>query len=240
VGEEVQLFDTSLYQELISERQILALTDLINHVDDPVREPQVTRLLENFVASNPNILYLTAVGPGGKGTGAGNFRPIRILRWQGAAARLFRLFAIRCLPQRTPGHRRRQPACVRHGHSLHVNDKFSGMLAAVVSLDSILNRLVETSVRGRTVFVVDHAGHVIAHPDSRHFVPGSDLRTKFVIVAQVSALPKDLRTTETVQRFNTIEDGKSAEMIGTYSTIPDLGWAVVAQRSSKKLAKTRA
>ena len=74
VGEEIQLFDANLYQQLISERQILALTGLLDSVDDPVKAPQVTRLLENFVASNPNILYLTAVGKDGKGSGAGNFR----------------------------------------------------------------------------------------------------------------------------------------------------------------------
>jgi hypothetical protein len=34
VAEEVQLFDTNLYQQLISERQILALTDLIDKVED--------------------------------------------------------------------------------------------------------------------------------------------------------------------------------------------------------------
>src|SRR5689334_8448500 len=33
VGEEIQLFDSNLYQQLISERQILALTDLIDKVD---------------------------------------------------------------------------------------------------------------------------------------------------------------------------------------------------------------
>ena len=43
-------------------------------MDDPVKAPQVTRLLENFVASNPSILYLTAVGQDGKGSGAGNIR----------------------------------------------------------------------------------------------------------------------------------------------------------------------
>src|ERR1700756_1159700 len=67
VGEEIQLFDSNLYQQLISERQILALTGLLDHVNDPVRGPQVTRLLENFVASNPNILYLTAVGTDARG-----------------------------------------------------------------------------------------------------------------------------------------------------------------------------
>src|SRR6267378_6106812 len=37
VGEEIQLFDTNLYQQLISERQILALTDLIDKVEDTQR-----------------------------------------------------------------------------------------------------------------------------------------------------------------------------------------------------------
>src|ERR1019366_4351178 len=36
VGEEIQLFDANLKQQLISERQILALTGLLNRVDDPV------------------------------------------------------------------------------------------------------------------------------------------------------------------------------------------------------------
>src|SRR5579885_440311 len=44
VGQEIQLFDINLYQQLISERQILALTGLLDHVNDPVRGPQVTRL----------------------------------------------------------------------------------------------------------------------------------------------------------------------------------------------------
>src|SRR5665213_3041276 len=74
LGEEIQQFDTNLYQQLISERQILALTGLIDKVDSSENAPQVSRVLENFVASNPNILYLTAVGKEAKGTGAGNFQ----------------------------------------------------------------------------------------------------------------------------------------------------------------------
>src|SRR3984957_13160059 len=46
VGEEIQLFDANLYQQLISERQIMALTGLLDRAQDPVRAPQVTRLLE--------------------------------------------------------------------------------------------------------------------------------------------------------------------------------------------------
>ena len=114
---------------------------------------------------------------------------------------------------------------------LEMNDHFSGMLAAVVSLDGILRRLKETSVRGRVVFIVDHGGHIVAHPDTRQFVPGADARPSSAVVSQVAWAPKVLRTTETLRRFATQDNGHQAEMVGTYSTIPDLNWAVVAQRS---------
>src|SRR5713226_8191952 len=45
LAEEVQLFESNLHQQLISQRQILALTGLIEDVDDPVRAPQVTRIV---------------------------------------------------------------------------------------------------------------------------------------------------------------------------------------------------
>jgi HD-GYP domain-containing protein (c-di-GMP phosphodiesterase class II) len=231
VGQEIQLFDINLYQGLISERQILALTGLLDRVNDPVRGPQVTRLLENFVASNPNILYLTAVGTDAKGAGAGNFRadqdPFVGKALQRAFAACLQSVVFRSEPLALGPENR--PAFVM-AIPLAVGEQFSGMLAAVVSLDSVLRRLEETSVRGRTVFVVDHSGRVIAHPDARRFVPGTDLRGSY-IVAQASGLPKDLRTTATVQRFSDIEQGHNTELIGTYSTIPDLAWTVIAQRS---------
>jgi HD-GYP domain-containing protein (c-di-GMP phosphodiesterase class II) len=109
-------------------------------------------------------------------------------------------------------------------------NNFTGMLAAVVSLDPILKRLQDASVRGRTVFVVDHFGHIVAHPDTRHFVPGEDLSEKSHLVGTVKALPKELRNTETV-RFTEKENNRPIEIVGTYSTFPEVNWAVIAQRS---------
>jgi HD-GYP domain-containing protein (c-di-GMP phosphodiesterase class II) len=235
VGEEIQLFDANLYQQLISERQILALTDLIDKVDDAQRAPQLTRVLENFVASNPNILYLTAVGKNATGTGAGNFQanqdPFVSKALQRAFTTCLQSLIFRSDPLAIGSENR--PALVM-AVPLQVNDQFSGMLAAVVSLDGILRRLQETSVRGRVVFVVDHGGHIVAHPDTRQFVPGADARPGSAVVTQVMGIPKGLRTTETLRRFTLQENGRQAEMVGTYSTIPDLNWAVVAQRSLDK------
>lgn len=233
IGEELQIFDTSLYQQLISERQILAVTGLLDQVDDPVKAPQVTRLLENFVASNPNLLYLTAVGRAGKGAGAGNISPEQDPFVGNSLQRAFKA-SVQSVVFRgdplalAPDNR---PAFVM-AIPLMVDDEFTGMLAAVVSLDGILHRLSEASVRGRVLFVVNRSGKVIAHPDTKQFVPGADLRSSSYVVAQVVALPAALRAaTETVRHVITKENGQNDEVIGTYSTVPDLGWAVIAQRN---------
>ncbi len=236
LAQEIQLFESNLTQQLTSERQILALTGLIENVEDPAAEPKVTRLLENFVESNRDtFIYLTAVGKSGKGTSAsqGNFRAEQDPFVAKALRRAFET----CQQPQVPKYRsdplalapENRPAFVVAIPLRDVNENFTGMLAAVVSLDSILHRLQEASVRGRTVFLVDHNGRIVAHRNSKDFVPGADA-TGNTLVAKVKALPNELRNTETV-RFAETENKRPVEMIGTYSTLSELNWAVIAERS---------
>ena len=238
LAQEIQHFESNLTQQLLSERQILDLTGLIDNVEDPAAEPKVTHLLENFVESNPNtFIYLTAVGKSGRGTSAsqGNFRAeqdpfvakalqrafVTCLQSQQLQVTKFRSDPLALAPDN-------RPAFVVAVPLKDVNDNFTGMLAAVVLLDPILRRLQDASVRGRSVFIVDHDGHIVAHHDTKSFVPGADARDN-PLVAQVRALPRDLRNTATM-RFTDIVKKHSVEMIGTYSTFPELNWAVIAQR----------
>jgi putative nucleotidyltransferase with HDIG domain len=235
LAQEIQFFEANLTQQLISERQILALMGLIENVEDPVAEPKVTRLLENFADSNRNtFLYLTAVGKSGKGTSAsqGNFHaeqdPFVAKALQRAFATSMQSVKFRSDPLALAPDNR--PAFVIAVPLKDINNNFTGMLAAVVSLEPILRRLQDASVRGRTVFVVDHYGHIVAHPDTKNFVPGTDVSGNSQVVAQIRALPQELRNTETI-RFTEKEKSRLVEMIGTYSTFPEVNWAVVAQRS---------
>ena len=239
LAQEIQLFEANLTQQLLSERQILALTGLIDNVEDPSAEPKVTRLLEEFVSSNRStFLYLTAVGKSGKGTSAsqGNFRAeqdpfvaralqrafVTCLQSQQLQVVKFRSDPLALAPEN-------RPAFVVAVPLEDVNRNFTGMLAAVVSLDTIVRRLQEASVRGRTVFLVDHNGHLVAHWDTKNFVPGADVSGN-ALVARVKALPQELRNTETVG-FTQRDKKHATEMIGTYSTFPEVNWAVIAQRS---------
>ncbi len=234
MADEINLFESNLTQQLISQRQILTLTGLIQDVEDPPAQPKVSRLLENFLASNPNtFLYLTAVGRTGKGSAAaqGNFRPEQDPFVSRAMQRAFfaceQALKFRSDPLALAQEDNR-PAFVI-AVPLKVEDQFTGMLAAVVSLDPLLHRLQETSVRGRTVFIVDRYGHAVAHPFSHDFVPGTDMSAS-KIVEQIRSLPQDLRATATVS-FTLKVKNHEVEMIGTYSSMPELNWAVVAQRS---------
>jgi putative nucleotidyltransferase with HDIG domain len=235
LSQEVQFFEANLTQQLISQRQILDLTGLSENVQDPVAEPKVTRLLENFVESNRNtFIYLTAVGRDGKGTSAsqGNFRaeqdPFVAKALQRAFVSCMQSTKFRSDPLALAPDNR--PAFVIAVPLKDLRDNFTGMLAAVVSLDPILHRLQDSSVRGRTVFVVDHYGHIVAHPDTKNFVPGEDLSDKSTLVAKIKSLPKELRNTETL-RFPEKDKSRPIEMVGTYSTFPEVNWAIVAQRS---------
>jgi HD-GYP domain-containing protein (c-di-GMP phosphodiesterase class II) len=110
--------------------------------------------------------------------------------------------------------------------------EFAGMFAAVVSLDNVQALLRDASEHNRTVYVVDAHGRIVAFPDSEQYVPGRDVTSIFPLARQVADLPKDVRTTLNTKFVLPGKDKRHPiEMIGTYSPIPELRWAVIAQRS---------
>lgn len=235
---EVSLYDSSLHQQLISQREVLALTGLIRNVEDPKRAPQVMALLENLIGTNPNILYVTAIGKTAKGQRAGDSRadtdPFVSKALQRAFASAIQRLEFHSDP--VAHGPENQPAIVV-AIPLFVGEEFSGMLAAVISLDSVMNRLKDLSTRGRDVYLVDRDGRIVAHPDTRRFVPGTDVSAGVNIVAQFKELrPEERRATQTAE-FTMQEQGRTVEMLGTFSPVPDLHWAVIAQR---KLENARA
>ena len=240
LAQEVQSFEANITQQLTSERQILALSGLIDNVEDAASEPKVTRLLENFVDTNRRtFMYLTAVGKTGKGTSAsqGNFRAEQDPFVAKALQRAFvtcmqseQLHAVKFRSDPIALAPDNEAAFVIAVPLKDLSDNFTGMLAAVVSLGPISRRLQEASVRGRTAFVVDHTGHIVVHPYPQEFVPGADVSGSSKVVEQIRALPQELRNTATI-RFTEKIKNRQVEMIGTYSTMPEVDWAVIVQRS---------
>ncbi|HEV3253450.1 MAG TPA: HD domain-containing phosphohydrolase [Candidatus Acidoferrales bacterium] len=231
-GETLEI-ESNLRQQLISLRQVLALTGWIQNVSDPAFTPQLTRLLQNYIENNPNILYVTALGKEARGQSAGSIRAddpfVDVDLKRSFTASVQQLNSVSGTFALGKDNRPVMVISV----PLVSDGQFTGMLAAVVSLDRVLARLQDASVRDRLVYIVDKDGHIIVHPNTGEVVPGLDVSSKYSIVNQFKELPQELRATETT-RFSVAENGRATEMIGTYSTIPELRWAVIAQRSLEK------
>ena len=233
LASETLLFEQNLREQLLSQRQVLALTGWISNVDDPSHAPQLARLLQSFVENNPNILYVTVVNQQAKGQSAGSFSvdpdPFVGVALKRAFQASFQ--GLNYVSEPFALGKDNRPALVV-AVPLSSGGQFSGMLAAVVSIDRLTDRIRDASVRERLVFIVDGHGHIVAHPDTRDVVPGRDVTSMSAVVRHLKELPQELHTTETMH-FSMTEPGKKnpVEMIGTYSTIPELGWAVIAERS---------
>src|ERR1700724_859753 len=67
LANETLQFEQNVREELLGQRQVLALTGWNQDVDDPTHAAQVSRLLEDFAENNQNILYVMAVNKEAKG-----------------------------------------------------------------------------------------------------------------------------------------------------------------------------
>ncbi|HKD64297.1 MAG TPA: HD domain-containing phosphohydrolase [Candidatus Acidoferrales bacterium] len=232
LASETVQFESSLREQLFSQRQLLALTGWIQNVDAPAHAPEITRLLQNIVENNPQILYVTAVNTQAKGESAGSFRADADPFVEVALKRAFTasIQGLNYVSEPFGVGQDNRPALVV-SVPLLAEGQFTGMFASVVSIDHLLGRLRDASVRDRTVFIVDVHGHIVAHPNTNEMVPGRDLSTTSPLVTKFKDLPQELRATETMHFSLPVKNkNRKVEMIGTYSTIPELRWAVIAER----------
>jgi len=233
LASETLQFEQNLREQLLSQRQVLALTGWIQNVDDPAHAPQLVRLLQNFVENDGNLLYVTAVNQHAKGQSAGSFRADQDPFVEVALKHAFTasIQGLNFIGEPFAMGKDNRPALVM-AVPLFSDGQFTGMLASVVSLDRLQARLRDASVRNRTVFIVDVHGHIVGHPNTLELVPGRDVSSSSPVVQHFKELPQELRATETMHfPLYSKAVNRNVEMIGTYSTIPELRWAVIAQRS---------
>ena len=233
LASETLQFEQNLRAQLLSQRQVLALTGWIHNVDDSAHAPQLARLLQNFVENDQNLQYVTAVNQQAKGQSAGSFRADQDPFVGVALKRAFTasIQGLNFVSEPFALGKNNRPALVL-SVPLFSDGQFTGMLASVVSLDQLQARLRDASVRERTVFIVDVHGHIVDHPNTLDMVPGRDVSSSSLVVNNFKELPQELRATETMHfPLYSKSENRNVEMIGTYSTIPELRWAVIAQRS---------
>ncbi|MGA8525983.1 MAG: HD domain-containing phosphohydrolase, partial [Candidatus Sulfotelmatobacter sp.] len=105
--------------------------------------------------------------------------------------------------------------------------RFLGMVGAVVDLQFLIRRLQEVSGGGLIPYVVDAQGRLVAAGTSQ-YVTGQDMKSLEIVRNFVDEGNKaQLAATK---EFGVREGKNSVEMLGTYSPVTALDWAVVVQK----------
>ncbi len=194
-----------------------------------VESPQLQALLEKFVSFSSDVAYATLLNSESKGISAGRVVPDVFLQKE-----LERAFAASREGRIYNG----QPLSIGGGQNSRTimlvstpviaGGEFVGMAAAFVDLQFLINRLRDANQGGLVTYVVDRQGRLVAGA-TKDYATGQDM-TGIEIVKNFVDEGGKARLVPT-KEF-TIKDGDhKAKMLGTYSPVSSLDWAVVAQKT---------
>ncbi len=196
-----------------------------------IEVPELRALLENFVSSDSDeIAYATLLNSEAKGIFTGRIAPDaflqRELQHAYDAARDGRAYngqALQIEDGKTPR------TVVLVSSPVSYGGHFLGMVGAVVDLQFLIRRLQEVSASGGGLipYVVDAQGRLVA-AGTPQYVTGQDMKSLEIVRNFVDEGNK-AQLAET-KEFDVHEGKNSIEMLGTYSPVTALDWAVVVQK----------
>jgi len=210
---------------LASALQVASGNDLTG---EHVQAPELRALLENFVSSSEDLDYATLLNSEAKGISAGRIAPDAFLQREleqaYAAARESRAY-------------NGQPLVVGNGKSSRTvmlvstpvtyGGRFLGMIASVVDLDFLIRRLQEINRGGLTPYVVDSEGRLVAGA-SPAYATGQDM-TGLEIVRNFVEQGGKAQMVAATREFS-VGGNEKTVLLGTYSPVTNLNWAVVVQK----------
>jgi putative nucleotidyltransferase with HDIG domain len=211
---------------LASALQVASGNDLTG---EHVQAPELRALLENFVSSSTDLDYATLLNSDGKGISAGRIAPDAFLQRE-----LEQAYAAGRDSRAYNG----QPLVVGSGKSSRTvmlvstpvtyGNRFLGMIASVVDLNFLIQRLQQIDRGGLMPYVVDSQGRLVASA-SPEFATGQDM-TNLEIVKNFVDQGGKAQFVAATREFTVDAGRKSTVMLGTYSPVTSLNWAVVVQK----------
>ncbi len=197
-----------------------------------IQTPELRALVENFVSSSDEIAYATLVNSEGKGISAGRIAPDiflnRELERAFSAARDGRVYNGQAL---RVGEGTSARTIFLVSTPVMYGSRFLGVIAAVVDLQFLIRRLQEVSGGGLIPYVIDSQGRLVAAA-TPGFATGQDMKNLEIVRNFVDSGNKgQLAATKEF----TVRDNKGGEdMLGTYSPVTALDWAVVVQKPQRE------
>jgi len=194
-----------------------------------VQAPELRALLENFVSSSDDLAYATLLNSEAKGISAGRIAADAFLQREleraYAAAREGRVYNGQTLVVGT-GKAARTVMLV--STPVMADGRFIGMIASVVDLQFLIRRLQEVSRGGLTPYVVDSQGRLVAGATS-DYATGQDM-SKLEIVHNFVEQGSKAQMVAATREFNMADGKHEVKMLGTYSPVTNLDWAVIVQK----------
>ena len=199
--------------------------------EEKIETPELRALLENFVSSSDEIASATLLNADAKGISAGRIAPDAFLQREleraFAAARDGRAYSGSAL---VVGEGKDSRTVFLVSSPVMYGPRFLGVVACVVDLQFLIRRLHEISRGGLTPYVVDAQGRLVAAA-SPEFATGQDMKNLGIVKTFVG---RDNKAFFTETREFSIRDGSNRiAMLGTYSPVSSLDWAVIVQKPTR-------
>ena len=193
-----------------------------------IHSPELRALLENFVSSSDEIAYATLLNSDAKGIYSGTIAPDAFLNREleraYSAARDGREYNGQAL---VVGEGKSARTVFLVSYPVKYGDRFLGMIATVVDLQFLIRRLQEVAGGGLTPYVVDSQGRLVAAA-TPGFATGQDMKNLDIVRTFVDRGNK-AQFAET-REFTVGTGSDRVAMLGTFSPVMSLNWAVVVQK----------
>jgi HD-GYP domain-containing protein (c-di-GMP phosphodiesterase class II) len=194
-----------------------------------VEAPELRALLEHFVSSSPDLAYATLLNSESKGISAGRIAPDAFLQRDLVraydAAREGRAYSGQAL---VVGSGTSARTVMLVSTPVMYGGRFLGMIGAVEDLNFLIRRLQEVNRGGLTPYVVDSEGRLVAGA-TPEYATGQDM-TNSEIVRNFLEQGGQAQLVAATREFRVTAGKKSTQMLGTYSPVSNLDWAVIVQK----------
>ncbi len=197
-----------------------------------IEAPELRALLENFVSSSDEIAYATLLNSEAKGISAGRIAPDAFLQREleraYTAARDGRVYNGQAL---VVGEGNATRTVFLVSSPVQYGPRFLGMIASVVDLQFLIRGLRDVSGGGLIPYVVDSQGRLVAAA-TPEFATGQDMKNLDIVRTFVESGNK--AQVDETREFTVHNGSEQVEMLGTYSPVTSLNWAVIVQKPRRE------
>lgn len=230
IAREINIYNASFHQQF--DNLLLDIHTSLFDRQEGYNSPDLREKLKRFVSPSSHIIFVTLRDAQGReGVKAGYYDAetdpflVEILKKAFAASE--QGIAYQSDPVFVTQELNQFPAMVVARPILRRN-RFRGMLAVVVDLQFLVDRLASSSKRGLEAFVVNITGRMVLAANPEGSAIGRDMSDS-PIIEQFLSWEGPARAAAT-SSFDLMIEGEPVPMVGTYSPVQSLQWAVIAQK----------